>query len=119
MSYTSDLDRLGQSTLVTRSSDRSELRTHSLIQDVALAQIRQAEEMGLYFDAAVDLVWAEFPRITRGGIGRAHNVDRWKKCAQVFPHISRLRQFFVNFEDPKQKPQSLIKLADLFNEAGW
>ena len=119
MSYTNDLDRLVQSTLVTQSSDRAELRTHRLIQDVALAQIRLAGEMGLYFDAAVNLIWTEFPRITRGGIGRAHNVDRWKKCAQLFPHISRLRQFFVNFEDPKQKPRSLIKLADLLNEAGW
>jgi tetratricopeptide (TPR) repeat protein len=118
MSYTDDLDRLVQSTLVTQSSDRTEFRAHRLIQDVALAQIRQAEEMGLYFDAAVDLIWAEFPRITRGGIGRAHNVDRWKKCAQVFPHISRLRQFFVNFEDPKQKPQSLIKLAAAYNDLG-
>jgi hypothetical protein len=119
LSYTDALGRLLQSSLVSQTSDRTDLRVHRLVQDVARARIRHAGEMGLYFDAVVNLFWTEFPRITRGGVGRAHKVDRWEKCAQLFPHISRLKQFFLGFDDPKQKPRSLAKLADLLNEAGW
>lgn len=105
--------------LVSQSSDQEDFRVHRLVQDVARARMRQSKALEAYFDAAVNMVWTEFPRITRGGVGRAHKVNRWDKCAELFPHIQRLRGFFISFDDKNRRITTRAQFADLLNEAGW
>ena len=117
--YIKALTGLLERSLVSQSPDGDELRVHRLVQSVARAQMRQAETLDTHFDAVVDMIWNDFPRITRGGVGRAHKVDRWERCAELFPHIQRLREMFLSLNDESKRIKRLARFTDLLNEAGW
>ena len=114
-----DLNRLVQGSIISQSADGAELRIHRLVQDVTRARLRKAGILEASFDSVVNILWTGFPKITRGGVGRAQKVDRWAKCAQLFPHVSRLREFYSSYSGDKKIFKSRSKFADLLNEAGW
>lgn len=114
-----DLNQLVQGSIISQSADGAELRIHRLVQDVARARMRKVGILEASFDSVVNILWTAFPKITRGGVGRAQKVDRWAKCAQLFPHVSRLGEFYSKDLGDKKSFKSRLKLADLLNEAGW
>ena len=118
--YHETLPLLTQSSLVQRNPVLAELRIHRLVQDVARANMQKValcEEK--VFELTVQLVSSVWPFITRGSVGRAHKVDRWRQCAKLFPHISRLLRIYRSIQQRNSTYRARTGFADLLNEAGW
>ncbi|RMZ91103.1 hypothetical protein DV736_g1663, partial [Chaetothyriales sp. CBS 134916] len=118
LQYIADLTGLLERSLVSQSLEGDDLRVHRLVQDVSRAGMRAMGILQSHFDEVVSIIWSDYPRITRGGVGRAHKIDRWERCEELFPHIVRLRDFFVTCDD-REGISCQTKFADLLNEAGW
>ena len=118
--YHVDLTPLLQSSLVHRNSDNAELSIHRLVTDVARENFLKKSEFLEYFHIAVDLVANNWPfNRVRTKIGGLHNVTRWDKCANLYPHIERL---FKRFNLARKHVQSLAqfeRFALLIQEAAW
>jgi hypothetical protein len=100
--------------LITSNKDRRTLSVHRLVQDVALARLRQSEIRG-YFLTCVQLINGDW---TFQEFTRRHGIARWESCENLFPHIQRLKtihpsvpSFPNSFDD--------FEFARLLIDSGW
>ncbi|KAI1084628.1 hypothetical protein F5B20DRAFT_591667 [Whalleya microplaca] len=108
-----------QSTLVTQSQTRKELRMHRLVS--ASCQLRMDfKERQQFYQKAIKLIRAVWPVPPRIAV---HNPSLWGEQRALLPHVQRLREVY---DDYRRNGQSLVpeepvnwEFASMLYEAGW
>ncbi|KAH7380831.1 hypothetical protein BKA64DRAFT_630742 [Cadophora sp. MPI-SDFR-AT-0126] len=100
--------------LVTGNKQENKLFIHRLVQDVARAEMAQAE-FRQTFVACVKLVASIWPF---ENFTWRHGVARWPVCEEVFPHIARLKDIFPAIR-PSAQTSDDYHFARLLTDTGW
>lgn len=114
-----------QSSLLIRHKNREELTVHRLVQDSVRAKMTP-EEGAHAFWSAVRLLWAQWPTAmgspTRKNAPvvtpKFHFIDRWPKCATLYPHVLRLKNLYSSIANSDLMVPK-VELAALLNDAAW
>ncbi|KAF2502331.1 hypothetical protein BU16DRAFT_612008 [Lophium mytilinum] len=104
-----------QSSIVGGNARMQTLFIHRLVQDVARLRMSRSQYRET-FDAAVRLissVWPYQPFTWR------HSISRWSKCADLYPHIIRLRELSKPFAPDPDNVAGDFEYAKLLMDAGW
>ncbi|KAF2816920.1 TPR-like protein [Mytilinidion resinicola] len=103
-----------QSSIVGGNARTQTLFIHRLVQDVARLRMSRSQYRET-FDAAVRLissVWPYQPFTWR------HSISRWSKCADLYPHIIRLRELSKPFSPDPDNVAGDFEYAKLLMDAG-
>ena len=114
-----------QASLIVRHKDRKEITVHRLVQDSVRAKMTP-EDILCTFWSTVQLLWAQWPTAmgspTRKGAPvvtpRFHFIDRWPKCAALYPHVLKLRNLYSSIPSSDRLVPK-VDFAALLNDAAW
>ena len=122
-SYFKHLGDLTQSSLLTRNTDTKELVVHRIVQTVVRARIMsEPGQLEATFDSALRLVSAVWPFVTvahQPGYATYANIDRWKECERIYPHVMRLKHVFENYKLVETALTSFREFSLLLSELAW
>jgi hypothetical protein len=119
-----------QSSLVKRNKGKGELSMHRLVQDVVQSELqaRNVDDLDATFELAVRMVWQKWPSampksarrtqdVQPKNINKRLEVSRWPVCAQLYPHVKRLKDLWHSTKAVRASAQ--LQFAALLNDAAW
>ncbi|KAG8628982.1 hypothetical protein KVT40_002847 [Elsinoe batatas] len=109
---------LHRHSLVAEDVSGACLTLHRIIQDTARTKLLvDATRASEVFNAAVDLLWRQWPKTEPGF---RHIVGNWSKCAALVSHAACIKEHFLAASEPlRAKWQESLDFAALLNELGW
>ncbi|KAF2108477.1 hypothetical protein BDV96DRAFT_652728 [Lophiotrema nucula] len=87
ITYLKARKELLQTSLVSKDASQKNLIVHRLVQDAARSKMQPSHYQSV-FSMALELVSLSWPFEK---FGWRHNVARWRKCEELFPHVLRLK----------------------------
>ncbi|CZR65067.1 uncharacterized protein PAC_14967 [Phialocephala subalpina] len=106
---------LVKSSLITRNKQQEFVRVHRLTQDGVRAEM-DGTHLETAFDTTVSLIVAVWPFVS---MEWRHGTSRWEKCEACFPHVLRLKNFYLREIIPENIFKAGINFAKLLNDVGW
>jgi NB-ARC domain len=106
---------LRETSLINRTAEKKQLSVHRLIQETAKGMMGQGRLFKV-FRVAIKLVTSAWPD---QDMKEHHSTARFSKCQQIFPSILRLKNGIEPFIREKSSFPLDIRMARLFNDAGW
>ncbi len=123
VSYFNHLDELIRSSLLTKNTDTRELIVHRIVQTVVRARIvAEPGELEATFDSALRLVSAVWPFVTvahQPGYATYANIDRWKACEKIHPHVMRLKYVFEEYNLVGTALTTFREFSLLLSDLAW
>ena len=121
--YHRALAHLLESSMVEKNLEANTLSVHRLVQDVCRARMAKTEEdTQAAFDRALHALTLQWPyTITKRQFktGSAGKIERWGKCAELYPHIVSLCRNHEQLASIMKVEKQCLDLVDLICEAAW
>lgn len=104
--------------LVSEDHSGSNLIIHRIVQDTAKTNLLlNPGRAKAVFEAAIDLLWRQWPR-TEPGV--RHVIGNWNRCAMLVPHAAHIKDYYLHANERCQAEwRGSFKFAALLNELGW
>jgi hypothetical protein len=117
--YHHTVARLIARSLVQKNVEDGSLHVHRLVQAVARARLaKQMDTFLAFFNVAWESVAERFP-FRDEEMNTAGSVQRWKRCALLYPHVVQLSQVAQEIQDTRSSPELPLGFLDLLYEGAW
>ncbi|KAI9689075.1 MAG: hypothetical protein M1822_000812 [Bathelium mastoideum] len=113
--YHKSRTELLQTSLITRDSTEQKIAVHRLVQTVAISKMNPPHLTKAY-STALHLVFSAWPF---EAFGWRHDVARWRRCEDLFPHVLRLKHLGIDQMESHMAQDSNLEYCKLMNDAGW
>jgi hypothetical protein len=113
VAYQDARTELLRSSLVSRDRSANRITIHRLVQDGARAKLTD-ERLEQVFSLTSRLLFLAWP-FEEFGFG--HEISRWAKCAELFPHVVRLYEFSPRLQMTQEVTETSIQFPKLLIDA--